>query len=107
MTNNKFEMAVELIDAANTEDPNLESSDGKELPKELLYSFRMSDMQQRYASEADDAMKLALRGSTLETNTRWTVKVITCGEPIFIASMLIRLLPYWLKPVMMKTSSSV
>ena len=68
MTNNKFEMAVELIDAANIEDPNLESRDGKELPKELLYSFRMSDMQQRYASDADDAMKLALRAQHIQ---RW------------------------------------
>jgi len=68
MTQNKFEVAVELIDAANSEDTNLETSDGKELPKELLYSHRMSDMQQRYAADTDDAMKLALRAQHIQ---RW------------------------------------
>jgi len=68
MLQNKFELAVELIDAANSEDANLETYDGKELPKELLYSHRMSDMLQRYAPDADDAMKLALRAQHLQ---RW------------------------------------
>ena len=68
MTNNKFELAVELIDSANNEDTNIESSDGKQWPKELLYSHRMSDMQQRYAPDADDAMKLALRAQHIQ---RW------------------------------------
>ena len=69
MTQNKFERAAKLIDAANSEDTNLESSDeGKALPKELLYSQRMSDMQQRYAPDADDAMKLALRAQHIQ---RW------------------------------------
>ena len=68
MTENKFEVAAELIDAANSEDSNLETSDGKELPKELLYSQRMSDMQQRYAADAEDAMKLALRAQHIQ---RW------------------------------------
>ena len=68
MTQKKFEVAVELIDAANSEDTNLEISDGKELPKELLYSHRMSDMQQRYAADTDDAMKLALRAQHIQ---RW------------------------------------
>ncbi len=68
MTKTIFEVAVELIDAANSEDTNLETSDGKELPKELLYSQRMSDMQQRYAADAADAMKLALRAQHIQ---RW------------------------------------
>lgn len=63
-----FEEAVKLIDAANSEDPNQENYDGKEIPKELLYSHRMSDMQQRYAPDADDAMKLALRAQHIQ---RW------------------------------------
>jgi len=68
MTRNKFELAVELIDAANDEDKNLESSTGRQWPKELLYSHRMSDMLQRYAPDADDAMKLALRAQHIQ---RW------------------------------------
>ena len=68
MTQKKFELAVELIDKANNEDPNQESSDTKQWPKEGLYSHRMSDMQQRYAPDADDAMKLALRAQHIQ---RW------------------------------------
>ena len=68
MTQDNYELAVELIDAANNEDPNIESSDGKEWPKEFLYSTRMSDMQQRYAPDADEAMKLALRAQHIQ---RW------------------------------------
>lgn len=68
MTHEKFDLAIELIDAANSEDPNQEMSEGKDWPKELLYSHRMSDMQQRYAPDADDAMKLALRAQHIQ---RW------------------------------------
>jgi hypothetical protein len=68
MTQQKFEIATDLIDAANSEDPNQEESEGKAWPKELLYSHRMSDMQQRYAPDADDAMKLALRAQHIQ---RW------------------------------------
>jgi hypothetical protein len=68
MTKQKFDIAKELIDTANSEDPNQEMSEGKAWPKELLYSHRMSDMQQRYAPNADDAMKLALRAQHIQ---RW------------------------------------
>jgi len=63
-----FARAVALIDAANAEDPNQESTDGKSWPKELLYSQRMSEMLQRYAPEADDAQKLAIRSQHVQ---RW------------------------------------
>ena len=63
-----YEKALALIDAANNEDPNRVSVDGKEWPKELLYSERMSDMLRRYAPDADDAMKLAIRAQHIE---RW------------------------------------
>ena len=51
-----FEKAMALIDAANSEDPNQVTADGKTWPKELLYSQRMSDMLQRFAPDADDAV---------------------------------------------------
>ncbi len=63
-----LEQAMALIDAANSEDPNRVVVDGKEWPKELLYSQRMSDMLERYAPEAGDAMKLALRAQHIQ---RW------------------------------------
>ena len=63
-----FEQSMALIDAANSEDPNQEMADGKDWPKELLYSHRMTDMQQRFAPDADDAMKLAMRAQHIQ---RW------------------------------------
>ena len=63
-----FEQSMALIDAANSEDPNQEMADGKDWPKELLYSQRMSDMLERYTPEADDAMKLAIRAQHVQ---RW------------------------------------
>lgn len=63
-----YERAVALIDAANRQDPNQETADGQVWPKELLYAQRMSDMIERYAPEADDAMKLAVRAQHVQ---RW------------------------------------
>lgn len=68
MSQEQYEHAIELIDAANREDANIETADGKEWPKELLYGHRMADMQQRYAPDTGEAMKLALRGQHIE---RW------------------------------------
>ena len=63
-----LERALALIDAANSEDPNQVSADGKDWPKELLYSHRMSGMLQRYAPDADDAIQLAIRAQHVQ---RW------------------------------------
>lgn len=64
-----FEKARALIDAANSEDPNRETDEnGKEWPKELLYSHRMSEMLERFAPEADDVAKLAIRAQHIQ---RW------------------------------------
>jgi len=63
-----FFKAVALIDAANCEDPNLDADTRKIWPKELLYSNRMTDMLQRFASDADDAVNLAIRAHHIK---RW------------------------------------
>jgi hypothetical protein len=68
MTQQIFETAVSLMDAANSKDPNVEVADGKEWPKELLYSHRMSDMLERYKPATDDVAKLAIRGQHIQ---RW------------------------------------
>jgi hypothetical protein len=64
----KFKKAMELMDQANSEDPNLVEADGKSWPKELLYSHRMSDMLQRFKPDTDDAMKLAIHAQHIQ---RW------------------------------------
>lgn len=68
MTNSLYEKTVALIDAANAEDPRMDSVDGKSVPRELLYGQRMAEMIGRYAPEADDVMKLAVRGQHIQ---RW------------------------------------
>ena len=68
MTQAAYEKAVNLIDSANSEDPNIEQAEGKDWPKELLYSFRMSNMLERYRNDADHVVKLAVRGQHIQ---RW------------------------------------
>ncbi len=63
-----FAQARTLIDDANSIDPNQVSADGREWPKELLYSERMSDMLDRFRPETDEVMKLAIRAQHIE---RW------------------------------------
>ena len=63
-----LDKAITLIDAANSEDPNRVTVDGKEWPKELLYSRRMSDMLARFVPAADAAQQLAVRAQHVQ---RW------------------------------------
>jgi hypothetical protein len=63
-----YETARNLIDTANSADPNRVSAHGREWPKERLYSERMSDMLDRFDPGADEAMKLAIRAQHIE---RW------------------------------------
>jgi Domain of unknown function (DUF4202) len=69
MSQDIFEKTIKLIDAANSEDPNKATDEnGKEWPKELLYSFRMSEILQRYVPDADNICKLAIRSQHIQ---RW------------------------------------
>lgn len=63
-----YHRARDLIDAANSADPNQVEVDGRAWPKELLYSERMSDMLERYKPDADEVAKLAIRAQHIE---RW------------------------------------
>jgi hypothetical protein len=64
-----YARAVALIDAANAEDPRMDTdAAGKQVPRELLYGQRMAEMIARYAPEADDAQKLAVRAQHIQ---RW------------------------------------
>lgn len=68
MTQSPYQAAINAFDQANSQDTNVEISDGREYPKELLYAQRMSDMQERYAPEASEAVKLAVRAQHIQ---RW------------------------------------
>lgn len=68
MSDQPFTRVIALIDAANDQDPNQVELDGKSWAKERLYSERMSDMLARFAPEADEAMKIAVRAQHIQ---RW------------------------------------
>ena len=66
----RFRAAIERIDAANREDPNVEVHDGREYPKELLYAERMRRWLERLAPEAPEVLRLAARAQHIQ---RWKI----------------------------------
>lgn len=68
MTQQAFDDVVKMMDAANSEDPNIVTAEGKEWPKELLYSHRMAEMLERYKPMADHVIQLGIRGQHM---LRW------------------------------------
>jgi Domain of unknown function (DUF4202) len=68
--NERFAAAIKKIDEANSTDPNRETYQGKEYPKELLYSERMTDWLKRLGPNASEALRLAARGQHI---CRWTI----------------------------------
>ena len=73
----RFREAVARFDRANAEDPNVETVDGASRPKELLYAQRMSDALERFAPEATEVVRLAVRCQHIR---RWTVPRDTYPE---------------------------
>ena len=62
----RFDRAIALFDAANAADPNRDAG----RPKELLYAMRMTEMIGRFAPEASEVARLAVRAQHIR---RWTV----------------------------------
>ena len=62
--------AFRQFDQANAEDPNTETVDGTEHPKELLYARRMTETLEEFAPEASDEVQLAVRCQHIR---RWTI----------------------------------
>jgi hypothetical protein len=66
----RFNAAISAFDAANAEDPHSERDGGAEHPKELVYARRMSMMLERFAPDAPEAVRLAVRCQHIR---RWEV----------------------------------
>jgi hypothetical protein len=66
----RLQEAVARFDAANSEDPNTETVDGRERPKELVYAERMTRWLERLEPEASEPLKLAARAQHLR---RWVI----------------------------------
>ena len=57
----RFTKAIAAFDAYHERDPNTETEDGKLYPRELLYARRMTSQLERFAPDANEAVKLAAR----------------------------------------------
>lgn len=67
----RFDRAIALFDAANAEDPRTEAGpNGQAVPRELLYAQRMTDMIARFAPDAPEVARLAVRAQHIQ---RWKV----------------------------------
>lgn len=66
----RFNHALERIDAANAEDPNRAIFGAQEYPAELIYSMRMSEWLNRLDSGASEPLRLAVRCQHLR---RWAI----------------------------------
>jgi hypothetical protein len=67
---NQLEQTLAAFDAANAQDPNTEIVDGKETPKELIYSQRMTEHLHKFLPEASEALQLAARSQHI---CRWKI----------------------------------
>ncbi len=66
-----YDLAIQLIDQINTEDPTKEPWKGKDFPKELLYSHRMSKKLVDFAPEASEQLRIAARAQHI---ARWKIQ---------------------------------
>src|SRR6478735_9648391 len=57
----RLEDALARIDAVNAEDTSHEVVDGTSVPKELVYGRRMSETLAKFAPDASEALKIAVR----------------------------------------------
>src|SRR5208337_284086 len=70
LINERLQHTLDLIDAANREDPNLETVDGNSYPKELLYGQRMSAWLARVEPEPRETWQIAARAQHI---CRWEI----------------------------------
>jgi hypothetical protein len=70
MNMTRFESTIALIDKKNSEDIYTISFNGKEYPKELLYSERMTKKLLEFNPEASEALQIATRAQHI---CRWKI----------------------------------
>ena len=70
MNVNRFQNALQRIDAANAKDPNKVVIDDTIVAKELLYSDRMLNRLMDFAPDASEAIQMAAKGQHI---CRWEI----------------------------------
>jgi len=68
MTSDRFAAALAAIDSLHRQDPRRETVGGAELPAELMYAQRLTAWLEKLAPDADEIVRLAVRGQHLR---RW------------------------------------
>ncbi|MFY0687884.1 MAG: DUF4202 domain-containing protein [Cyclobacteriaceae bacterium] len=66
----KLQSALDAIDAINQQDPNIERDNGQAVPKEILYSRRMTEMLLKYEESPTEELQIAARGQHIK---RWDI----------------------------------
>jgi len=70
MTSQRLEQTLAAIDAANLQDPNLETIDGSAVAKEWIYSQRMSQHLAAFSPDAPELLQIACRAQHI---CRWKI----------------------------------
>ena len=70
MTNNKYQAAIKLIDAAHAEDPKKVNINGNEQPYELHYSRKMMSYLAKRSQSVPETLSLAVRAQHFR---RWEI----------------------------------
>ncbi len=70
MGSTQFEKAIKLIDQKNSEDIHKEYVQGIEIPKEFLYSQRMTQKLLEFKPDASEALRIAARAQHI---CRWKI----------------------------------
>lgn len=70
METDRFERAIKLIDEQNAMDPNRDVVQGEAVPKELLYSNRMSQKLMEFQPNASEALQIATHAQHI---CRWKI----------------------------------
>jgi hypothetical protein len=65
-----FKKTIDAIDTINSQDPNTESLQEQDFPKELLYSRRMTARLQLFEPEASELLQIAARAQHIK---RWAI----------------------------------
>ena len=71
MSKDRLCKAIAAIDQANSEDPTKECWQGKEIPKELLYSGRMAQWLEKLDPSPSEVRQIAVRAQHIR---RWMVR---------------------------------
>ena len=69
-TSDLYNKAIQKFDEANSKDPNTDTVNGEERPKELVYAERMTEWLDKMAPDASEALRLAARCQHIE---RWVI----------------------------------